>query len=534
MNNLIDKEKEILREILNYSQIHLDILHKIAILNSEVFWKLTGLKDKKQFLPIGKPLGFISFCNNDNDIEQHTTMINNFVIDLIKKNNYKLEGIANWLLVLDRIGNINDSFSDDLYKNVINSISDSEINIVVDYLIDEFNEHFSLSHGFSEIDTPPKWNNLINSVSYFYPFDNPINLLNQLIEFSPTSINILRILLRLKPVPRASLFFLKQRNLNYISTDDIVKLIDDNENEISFFIFLLFNCENKEEWVSPTFIRKLISDYWESGGNWIYRECYSTKNIKNEGIQKICKTEVDNLLKENFSNETTKVTLVSNFKFEEDFTALGGWLESVKKEISFNQTFVNDLASKTKEAFINVKNNIPQYFNDSHLERNDWFSDVLDIKTQYATTYINWAFSKCEEFHWNEIIKSYTNLCYTLKCLYYGSHLAVLKANKITNKLIILISSLPQEGIKENRIMDLVEILTKILIYPWTRFNEREELVWNNKNYEPNYLNDAELFLTIKNLNKIYNSKNKEIFKLLFTGVLQISTTPWPIFSKLI
>ncbi|MCB0751451.1 MAG: hypothetical protein KDC52_08260, partial [Ignavibacteriae bacterium] len=110
MNNLIDKEKEILREILNYSQIHLDILHKIAILNSEVFWKLTGLKDKKQFLPIGKPLGFISFCNNDNDIEQHTTMINNFVIDLIKKNNYKLEGIANWLLVLDRIGNINDSF----------------------------------------------------------------------------------------------------------------------------------------------------------------------------------------------------------------------------------------------------------------------------------------------------------------------------------------------------------------------------------------------------------------------------------------
>lgn len=525
------EDKTSIDKILNVEEVRLDVLYLIIEKNVSSKWVIKISPKPTSFLPVGKVLGYISFSNDFEDADI-LNELNAYIISKIRSCDFKTQGILTWILLIDRIGSLTDNEQYNAIEEILNTLDSENIKKLAAEFIVALNSQFSFWRENKNPETVKDWLELENASSYYFPFDNPIETLHKIIFIAKSKISLLNIIFLLNPEPRASLLFLGSDELIDNSEKDIINFIKTNPKEVTFLVYLILQSKKKYDWIGELLIDELVNNCWSVGGKWLFRDIFTSNKVSNNEIREISNKVINNFFEKEFSEEFKSKTVINNFEWPIDFIALGGWIKVHDKNISLNKAFVNDLMVKLTLSLNQIKDNIPKYMSNSYLEFEDWFREVFDPKVQIITSYLLWSSLICDDPLWNVFKKTFESLCYELKTLFYGSYNSVITAKKLSNRLIIFFTSIPNAKINNQRLQVLSEIFTSIVSFPWIRQIEREELIWNNKGYEPNYLMDSELLMVIINLRKIYFSTESKYFEKLFIEIKNNSTTLWPIFNK--
>jgi hypothetical protein len=531
MMKITTEEKSLIDKIINLEEVRLDVLYLLKEITIPTNWSIQISPKPTSFLPVGRVLGYISFSSNFED-EEILHEFNTYISSKIISNDFKTQGLLIWLLLIDRIGHLHDDEQYNAIEEILNNLDSEKIKKLIAEFITALNSQFSFRREDKIPDSVKDWRELENASSYYFPFDNPVETLHKIIFIAKNKINLLAILGLLNPEPRASLLFLGTAELIANSEIDFINFINNNPSEITFIVYLILQSNKRYDWIGEALIAEVVNNHWRVGGKLLFRDCFASDHKSNDEIIVLCKKVITNFFEKEFSNELITATVINNFEWPIDFVALGGWIRDHDRDISLNKAFVNDLVIKITHSLNQNKDNISNYLSNSYLEYEDWFREVLDPKVQIITSYLLWSSLLCEVSRWDDFVKAFTNLCYEIKTLFYGSYNSMLSAKKLSNRLIIFFTSIPKSEIDKQRTQILSDIFTNIVSFPWIRQIEREESIWNNKEYEPNYLMDSELLMVIINLRKIYFSAESKYYEKLFAEIKNNSTTPWPIFYK--
>lgn len=523
--------KDFLFNILNTDMIKLDLLHELR--GKYKFGEINIKEEKSHYkLPIGIKLGV--FLLNEEEKSEIINEIQVIVLDNLKANLFTNQGIINCFILIYRIGNLHDSEQNTIAAEISKFIQTGKLIELLQEFITQLNIRYKVKYKLKEPLDVKEWRELVNSFSYFTHFDDPAEILYNIIYLNKDRIDILSLLHLLKPEPRAFLTYYRIYNLINKTDKEIQEFLRLYPEENVYVTFLLLNSQENLPWINQIIIDDMIQNRWETSGKWIFRYLYSFSFNVNENIRTIAIDRINTFFQNQFSNDNLKSTIINNFEWPEDFYALGGWLESTLNEnkIDLSDTFINEMAIASTNAFINIKNNVRFYFSNTEVHYSEWFSDPYEKRTQYITTYLLFSILNCDDEVFEELTKSFKNLCYNLKTMLYGSYQSIHLTKITIHRLLLLLTSLPKDNqtIKTTRLHTLMNVMNDSFLYPWIRLVEREEIIWNYDNYEPNFMIDSELHMLIKRLSDTYDSNNEKYFKILFDSINNYSTIKWPIF----
>ena len=475
--------------------------------------------------PIKKRQGYLSFINKEDEsiVEALTTEANKF----ISAQKYTIHGLTNYLILVDRLGSLTDSDQYDILFDTCQKILKEDYLKILEELIIVLNEEYSFSNNHENSKpTYKEWENLFHRIQYVERFDDPVELLRRVFRFRINEIPILNLLKKIKPDVRVALFDYGI-NLNTVSSPDMLLHIQDKD-EATFIAAYIFN----DAASFPTFMEDdianlFIKENWDIIGKYFFVRIFSGKKRQlNEETNRFFTKQIDNFLKCQFTDENTIDKIILQFDWPEDFAALGGWLIGIHENqnganLSFNKSFINNLATSFSQKLSDINNQLPSYISNRQNLYHIWFSDVFDLKTQYVTGYIMWSFLNVEDSISRKLIDEFKNLCFEIKGLYYGSFQANHLAQKLSNYLLCLILSYPKfedERIKnEDRLEELISIFNKTIGSQWVIFTERNQLIWKQNLNDITYSDNELLFITkrLSNIPKIYAKRISNLLNLI-------------------
>lgn len=537
-----DRFQQQLLKVLNSNFVSFEILYSLK--DSDTLpegWnvKIINSADPIRNYPLGKSMGYLNFPEDKKlEILQD---FESFIHQQIESSKYTIEGIANILIICERLGQINSEELYDLISKLIINLDQSDFQKVLNIIIQELNNIFTNKSDseYFEPKTLKDWEYLYLKSQYVEMFENPIELLIKLVYIRISQVDLFSILIKLLPEPRA--FFVEWRLTpdNEISSSDLIDILKDNICEAPFIGSLIFNMSEKSPiWISKELLLYLLKEHWDTTGKYILRKTFLENNkLISERIVKLLFEGINEFLTIQFCGKENENTVLKQFDWPYDYEAFGGWIEYAKTDIktsnNFTNNFVEELSSGFNSVLNCIQNNIPNYIASSADIYQKWFSNIYDIKAQNIITYCLWSWLLCKEENWIRCKKTFENLCYKLKMLFYGSFEANHLGQRLCNQVLIFVLALPKfENYKiqnDNRLDDLIKIVTDTFLFSYIRFTEREEFIWNTKNYVPNYYSDLDLSFVINRLKSFKASDYLKFLKPIYEKIGEYKTIEWPI-----
>ncbi len=522
-------------------------LKEILLMDTSTFFVLYLLRDKqiiddsielkfysdirRRSSPIKKDLGFLLFKSDQNgEIKKEILSI---IFNALEFNKYTTSGLVNILILIDRLGSMHDEFQYDITKEVLNKLSDGQRKQIIEILIGHFNKeyHFSQQERKKNL-TCEEWDNLFFTLQYVERFNNPIDLLRRIINYS-NNVDLVDLMNKLHPDPRTALCEYGL-NFNSISEQEVLDFLHKVPEEVTFYAaFILDEFKNKPTFVGESLLNFLVTEHWSSAGKYYFLRAVSKPRTPiNENTKDLITRVIDKYLRIQFSSPDSRFEVFRNFSWPDDYLALGGWLLYIHKDgepdFDLDQKFQNQLAISFTKTLSEIMDELPLCFSDSMKSYRIWFTDLFDDRVQYSQSYIQWSILQCSSENFEEYHKQFKNLCYSIKELYYGSYSSNHLAQKLANNLLGLTLAYPTiqtENLKREE--QLLKTFNDTILYSWVIYTEREDQVWQSEK-KPSGQADVELYNVLQRLRKpseIYFQVVSE-FK---DKIAEHSTIKWPI-----
>jgi hypothetical protein len=208
--------------------------------------------------------------------------------------------------------------------------------------------------------------------------------------------------------------------------------------------------------------------------------------------------------------------LVSILKWPNDWISISNWLESLhslklQNELSNSfycnmaESYFENLEISTKEIFENNLNHKSII--------NITINDVGKLSSTIIYTYILLGFVNMDTERQEIILNKIKIVLFRLKELLYGGYTSNHIAIELIDRFLYLLTC--SENLTnlskgdEASIRQIQQQIEQIVLYPYVRYRESEEIFWD-KNYEPNYYSN----LALHYLNERLKSKNPIIVDL--------------------
>lgn len=487
---------------------------------------------RRRSSPIKRDLGFLIFKSNQNsEIEREFLSV---IFEALEHNSYSIHGLVNYFILIDRLGSLHDEFQHNMTLEVLKKLSGGQLKQIIEILIDQFNKEYHFSqHKTKKALTCEEWDELFFTLQYVERFNNPIDLLRRIINYSNNAIDLVESIGKLYPDPRVALCEYGL-NFNSISENRVLEFLRRTPEEITFCAALILDeFQVKPSFAGEKLISFLIKDNWETSGKYYFLKAVSKPRTQiNESTKDAITRVIDQYLRAQFSSIDSKYEVFQNFSWPDDYLALGGWLLYIHKDdepdFDFNQEFQNKLTLCFTNTLSEIIETIPLCFSDSMQSYRIWFTDLFDDRVQYAQGYMQWSILHCSQETFEEYHKQFKNLCYSIKELYYGSYTANRLAQKLTNNLLGLTLAYPTiqpDNIDRER--KLLNTFTEIILYPWVIYTEREDQV-SNPERKPSGHSEVELYNVLERLRKPHELYN-EVVSEFKNKISENSTITWPI-----
>jgi hypothetical protein len=482
--------------------------------------------------PIKKPQGYLLVDKGYEDVIAKDLVT--FGLIKIRQKSYTASGLANYLILIDRLGSLPDDMKYSAIKELCYSIQIEDYEQMLHALIATFNENYH----FPGVNESPllftDWENLLQSCQYIEPINNPIDFLRNLINFRILEIKVLEYIHALLPVPRCALIEY-YNNLLQVSEESVVAFLHSNNSECTFIGALI----TSDYTIKPSFLGEklaslLIIDKWEIVGKYYLRKTHGEYGNKiNDELKTLFNKQIDHFLIEEFTTKAKIVTL-TKFEWPSDYYAFGGWLthiEDCQGSIIFRSNFFTELAKSFRKILEDTKNVLPKVLVDDLRPISLWFTDPFDPKVQTVSTYFNWAVLLCKEEHWNKFQKTFMDFCFEIKKLFYGSYTSNNLGLDLANMILGVLLTYPKidKNVGKNfiRIDKLFQIFAESIGVQWVVFSERKEVIWNQEKSSSIY-DDARLMYVIKRLENFPEMYLESVNRIKVT-VFEEGTIKWPI-----
>lgn len=488
--------------------------------------------ERRRSSPIKKDLGFLLFeKNKDGEVEQEVLSI---FFDALENEKYTINGIVNYLILIDRLGSIHDEFQYNMTKEVLIKLKPAEQIQVIDVLIEQFNQDYHFSqHKNNEKLTCEEWDRLFFTLQYVERSNNPIDLLRRVINYSIEKVDLIGLIDKISPDPRAALCEYGVK-FNSVSEQEVLSFLRKSPEEVTFYAALILDeLQNKPPFVGEELISFLVKEHWQTSGKYYFLKAVSKPRTQiNESTKDLITRVIDQYLRSEFSSPDSKYDVFENFSWPDDYLALGGWLLYIHKDglpdFEFDKKFQDELTLRFSKTISEIIDEIPLCFGNSMKSYNIWFNDLFDDRVQYAQAYMQWSILQCSPENFEEYHKQFKNLCHSIKKLYYGAYTANHLAQKLADNLLGLTLAYPTIRTEDlEREKQLLDTFNDLILYPWVVYTERKDQVFSPEK-KPSGYGEAELYNVLERLRnpqELY----KDIVSDFKDKIAENSTITWPI-----
>lgn len=535
--------------IVQSEKCYVDILYELKASRIALDdWLISGIdeKTKHEMLPIGRRLGWLKFPKDKRN--QIILELKEFIKTKLIQKIFTYDGIINIINLISRI-DLTHNEQYELMEIVLLNIDEKEYDEISFVLINCLNNQNWCPDY--ELHSHPKgveeWEYLFREVQYLDSFNDPTEVLWDLANIMREESNILKIFSTLEPIPKARLLsFYGLRFAKYIKSQDLLTLLKNDEIEVDFFVALIFNIGQGSNisttWLSNDIIEWILENKWDIAGRILVRRIFGVYHKTLNDELKVKMQDVINITLKKWFTETKLlprlISIVKTMKWPTDFEALVSWLDFCRqreKPVDLNDKIIDELVIKWTKIIKEISENIPNFVSDRAKDNEYWVSNAFEQKSRLALTYTFWFLLNSSQKVWEEWQKVFKNILYKIKLLYYGSYNANFIAKKFTEHFLNFILSLANItnnvliNQKSDRIQDIMGLMKDVILYPFIRLAEREELTWNPDAYKPDPYHNQELYLINEYLKMIQNDEaRRSICDEFFKSWQQFSTTVWP------
>ncbi len=528
---------EWLKSVLNAEHADMFLLYGLEARNQELLCcHVTFSTGTHRRIPIEKTRGFLNFDKTSSSLVAQELL--SFFTDSTKEQRFTSAGIINYLLMIDCIG----TFSTEQYelsRNVCARIPETTFKGVIQEGVKLFNKNYKVDHSSNTIVASVKhWQDLFVKLDYLEPFDDPIGVMQVLFGAAPLKVNILEAMSDMKPDSRAAVVH-HGFDWSVIREKDLVRHLKNKPGDLNFFAAVVIDQSGGRldtgfsALMGADAVKVLVTRDWLNVGRLLFRAFYagSRKKINSEISQRL-EAELDKYLigeleKENRSTDDLIKTLV----WPTDFIAFGGWLLKLRSiDVKPGGIWLEDLCDELVKLFRMTRREFKGYVNESKHVYSEWPQDPFDLKVISLYTYLHWAIRSDTEAHWKSVKKEFTSLCHELKVHYYASFNSAHLALQISNCLLCILLSYPEESDDEvpdfSRISIHLDSFVDILGLPWVVMMERDSMVWDKANREPSF-SDMDVLYILRRLSAAPASYKQHIERFK-NQIKERATIDWP------
>lgn len=481
--------------------------------------------------PLEKRQGYLILDEKDKDVI--TKSIQQVALECILSNKFTGNGLTNYLLFVDRLGNIPDTMRYDMLVEFCHSIPNTDLIKVVSNLLELFNKEYKFSQSTTQKLSLNEWEDLFLHLDYLSPFDNPFSLLRTVINSSPSDIDLINITETLLPDPRVALFHYGI-DLNSIQEIPLLKYLKENPDQTTFYATLIIHADTKPGFAGKELMQFLICDDWNTVGKYYFRKTYagSRKQFRGE-LKQLIEQELSSFVLREISEDLISNNIIAEFEWPTDFVSFGGLIvqaEEQKIEMSFSKSTIENLALAFASICTNTEKNLSEFISNRKNSYHHWPQDPFDLKVQYSYSYIMWSIHIASDDTWKQVLANFKRLCHSLKALLYGSFSANRLGLEISDNLLCILFSFPkftEDSIQNTRFEELLDLFINLVGIQWVHFTERNDLIWDYKNHKSGYP-DMRLLYVLKRLQdtpQIYSA----LIEPFRSSIKSYSTIDWPI-----
>ncbi len=520
-------------------------LFKILKASSDIDWFIVHKLSKEKFdnikfsfvdgterydHPFKTNLGYITF-KKENFLEEYCSIIKDVIFKL-KDNEFALSNI--YILITRTSFKKEDE--NILEKLFVKEISRERINNIYTLLVRSLNENYYsyLPNKTDTYNTLNDWLEIFNSAQYLHDTSETlfsILFLTEVDSFKNISYEKIK---DFNPLIRGRLISWYGSKIE-IGEDDLIKLINNNLEEASFFAALLIENNSLPDWSNKKTLDIFIVKYWNSIGKDLFLQLFGI-SYRNKGkdfskLKSIIHSILFNRIKsENKFNENW----FNSLDFPNDFIALFSWLHHHK--ITLEK--INDNNKKLiANSLMSSLNSIADNFNKYIASENDYFPfkshQLNEKKYQISLSCILLFIVTLDDADFKIIKKELNSLAFKIRPQYYGAFRSQYLARNFTEiLLLILLSAINISNISEHIITNikyLLTILNKTILIPYIHLAEREEDIWNKETEKSSFQYKIGEYLINDYLKRIKNNENgvNECFKDLFELFDNVKVAEW-------
>lgn len=418
------------------------------------------------------------------------------------------------------------NFKKQLEKDVCANI----FNLLIASLNNEYyKDNYSIKKPLSTND----WLDIFSSTQYIHGISDPLINCLQLVKSEKNMKLDFDLLEKMKPLLRAVLvgqygfdLEISKSKLEqlYLSADELIFLsaclIDDSASD-----------KTSPDWLTEKLIEKFLENHWDTIGKQIFVHTFglSFRNKNDNKLYERLRDLSHVILMKHIKKENDKtLTLISKFKFPDDFIALFGWLSS--REIKLNEIPDSNRAAITNQ-FVSelqrIAKSIPIHL--ASKNSSDPFTSFQLYKRKYQVTlaYVLLFLLSATDSNRKDI----ENVCHEFKTLFYGSFKAIYLATHFTELMLLIgLSGSQINGIEEEEYLALklyLKIISDTILIPYIHLKEREDEIWNPvSEREVFQFNSGSYFVT----NAFTNIRKNKIIKHydeFFKVINEAKTAEW-------
>ncbi len=523
--------KDKLLKILKPST-HIDwfIVHKLS---KEKFdnIKFSFVDGKERFdYPFKTNLGYITF-KNESFLDKYHTIIKDIIIES-KDNAFAL---ANIYIIITRTSfqKEDEDILEKLFKKEINKES---IKSIYKLLVKSLNENY-YSHLHNKINTYKTlndWLEIFNSAQYLHDTSDTLFSILFLVEVDSLKKIEYEKIKEFNPLIRGHLISWYGTNIK-ISEDELIKLINDNSEEASFFAALLIENSSLPDWINKKTLDIFIIKYWNSIGKDLFLHLFGISYINKGKDFSELKAIIHSILFNKIKSENDfNKNWFNSLDFPNDFIALFSWIHHNKITL---ENIDNNNKKLIANSLMNSLNGIADNFKKYIASENDYFPfkshQLNEEKYHTSLSYILLFITTLDEADFKIIKKEFNSLAFKIRPQYYGAYRSQYLAMNFTEiLLLILLSAINISNISENIIINtkhLLKILNKTILIPYIHLTERNEEIWNKETEKSRFQYKIGEYLINDYLKKIKKNENglHEHFKDLFELFGNVKVAEW-------
>ncbi|HUI29703.1 MAG TPA: hypothetical protein VLX91_05765 [Candidatus Acidoferrales bacterium] len=401
----------------------------------------------------------------------------------------------------------------------------------------------------SQIDIPTSletWESLFRAVEYADSFSNPVELFEDFIEEFNPDIDYVETLSSLQAVPRTLLASLPTLFAK-LKEQRLINFLEDGREKPDFWIAYFYHMEARNAteagWFLNEVLEWILKKSWIDAGRLIFRRTFGSyyRRINAEVKSKLeigCDKEIRRIVETVDDYADRLKGYVQCFEWPEDFEAFAGWIswfQDRKMQVTIEDWVIESICDIHKNYIAKLMRIIPESVSRLSYPKEAGPSNIFESKAQLTLTIMLHMLLHSTESTWSKWKNACNDLLHVIEDLFYGSNAAQLTARKISDMLILLSLSFCNLTNKEeilkgkDRIQQLLEMIHKTILFPYTRISERDSMVWDSEDFKPNpYINQA-LYLLNTYLHRILKDHDlRSITQEFEQSWRDCSTTEWP------